>query len=210
MQNAQLSPKAHGLPGPGSGGRHSMCVDLASATCLSVHADYPYPVSGSPASTLDWSLRSRPVGSRTPAQVPTLAFTPVFLHSPSSTRLSPSDAAPVHSYSSQLASRAPRTQTSSRPTGQFHIFRKSAPVGKTGRGGQGRLLPAAPTLGGRGAQRVEGRPVCIHWKNCLMFLIWVAAGREAGSWEGSDLSPQLGSGTLQAMSLVRARVTLKP
>ena len=58
--------------------------------------------------------------------------------------------------------------------------------------------------GGGWAHRVEGRPVWIHWKNCLMFLIWVAAVREAGSWEGSDLSPQLGSGTLEAISLVRA------
>ena len=84
-----------------------MCVDLASATCLPAHADNPHPASGSPASTLDLTLRSHPIGSRTPAQVPTLAFTPVFLYCPSSTRLSPSDAASAHSYSSQLASRAP-------------------------------------------------------------------------------------------------------
>ncbi|XP_059952001.1 interferon alpha-inducible protein 27-like protein 2B [Mesoplodon densirostris] len=98
---------------------------------------------------------------------------------------------------------AQEPQVSSTSSESLLLWVRQAGVGRAG------SVLTPPPSGGRGAQRVEGRPVCIHWKNCLMFLIWVAAG-EAGSWEGSDLSPQLGSGTLEPMSLVCARVTLKP
>lgn len=51
----------------------------------------------------------------------------------------------------------------------------------------------------------------MHWENCLLFLIWAAAVSEAGSPEGRHLNlhPSLGSRTLGAVGLVRARVTLK-
>lgn len=51
----------------------------------------------------------------------------------------------------------------------------------------------------------------MHWENCLLFLIWAAAVSETGSLEGRDLNLHLsqGSRTLGAVSLVRARVTLK-
>ena len=59
----------------------SVCVNLAPATCLSMWITHTR--LWKTCFYLNVSLRSQPVGSRTPDQVPTLAFTPVFPPAPS-------------------------------------------------------------------------------------------------------------------------------